>query len=223
MSDVIQQLNEIPNIAQFIADKIERMILEGEVEPGSRLVQTELADQFGVSRLPVRDALAILDKKNLLKQLPRKGMVVRTISEDEVSNLFEHRFILETYVTRHSIDKLSPEDIKKAEALIADQEATSSDNIIGLLDADEAFHRHLWSRYHNTEVLDALRSVWRRIKIVRAFARGIPNWKENSIKGHKRIVSAIRKGQYDVACSQLERGINRSRTEIFAKLRQTVS
>jgi len=66
-------INELKNVAQFIAQKLEEMILIGTLAPGQHLVQTDIATQFGVSRLPVRDALRILEKRELAVTKPRHG------------------------------------------------------------------------------------------------------------------------------------------------------
>jgi len=68
-------INELKNVAQFIAQKIEEMILVGTLAPGQHLVQTDIAAQFGVSRLPVRDALKILEKRELAVTQPRRGVI----------------------------------------------------------------------------------------------------------------------------------------------------
>ena len=215
MSDVINELNQIPNIAQFIATRIEQMILTGEIAPNSRLVQNEIADQFGVSRLPVRDAFAILHKKNLIKQLPRKGMVVRNIDKKEVDNLFEHRLLIEPYAIKKSLPHFDEKMIQEASDLIDQQSQIPEEDIIPLLDIDEAFHSHLWKCFENDEIIESLASVWRRIKVVRALARKIPNWKDKSVKGHRDILESIKEQDYNTAIKRLEKGIKRSQKEII--------
>ncbi len=214
MSTVIDELNQIPNIAQFIAERIENMILKGEISPNSRLVQNEIAEQFGVSRLPVRDAFAILHKKNLIRQLPRKGMVVRNIDTKEIENLFEHRLLIEPYAIKKSLPHFTDEMIAEAEGLIDKQEALDQEDIIGMLDVDEEFHSYLWRCFENDEIIEALNSVWRRIKIVRAFARNIPDWNQKSVKGHREIMEAIKNKDFAAAIKRLEKGIQRSKKEL---------
>src|SRR5690554_3140508 len=107
-------VNDLQNVAQFIAGQLERMILDGTLAPGTRLIQTEIAEQYKVSRLPVRDAFRILEKKELVVALPRKGMEVRRVSAKEALELFELRWLLERYAAEQSLYKFQSEDVEEA-------------------------------------------------------------------------------------------------------------
>lgn len=218
MRQFTQEVEKLPNVAQFIAEKLEGMILQGELAPGTRLIQTEVAADFGVSRLPVRDAFAILIQKDLVVALPRRGVMVREIDRQQLNNLFELRELLETHAVKRSLPHLTPADLEQAERLVAKQEKTAERDMVTLLDIDESFHRLLWSRCGNAELDAHIGDVWRRIKLIRAQARQVAGWKKRSLESHHRILASLRAGDAKAAVEQIRTGIQRSRDELIASL-----
>lgn len=211
-----QYVNGLPNVAQFIAEQLERMILDGTLAPGHRLVQTDIAERFGVSRLPVRDALQILEKKELAVNQPRRGMIVRPIEAKEVRELFELRLVLEGYAFSISAPLLAESDLERAERLVGQQEAT--DDFVQLMGIDEQFHLLLLTRFDNSEAMKHIGQVWRRIKVMRSFARDVRDWKAHSVESHRQILSMLRGKKFKEAQQCLESGIRRGRDEILEQV-----
>ena len=214
--DLTAEINELRNIAQHIAAKLEQFILDGTIAPGTRLIQTVVAEQFGVSRLPVRDAFAMLIKDELAIALPRKGIMVRPILLKEIADLFEPA------ATRKSLPRLTDADVAQARALIAAQaQIDPVKDFGGLLAADERFHRLLWSHNGNAEIDVVLSRIWNRLKLVRAQARDLPAWQTVSVSHHEQIVAAIARRQFDEATQLLETGIKRSQQELTQLISDT--
>jgi DNA-binding GntR family transcriptional regulator len=207
-------INELKNVAQFIAQKLEEMILTGALPPGQHLVQTDIAAQFGVSRLPVRDALRILEKRELAVTKPRHGMVVRPLNVREVTDLFELRRLLESHAFARSVKNFEPTDIAEAEAIIKRQEALTMGEFIHILDLDERFHIKLCSRCENAEIRSYLAKIWSRIRVLRSLERDWEDWNKNSVKSHRAILVAIKAGDYKKARQLLEEGIDRAEAKI---------
>jgi len=220
--DLTAEINELRNIAQHIAAKLEQFILDGTIAPGTRLIQTAVAEQFGVSRLPVRDAFAMLIKDELAVALPRKGIMVRPILLKDVSDLFELRLLVETAATRKSLPLLTPEDVAQARTLIAAQAKIDPvKNFAGLLAADERFHRLLWSHNDNAEIDRVLSRIWNRLKLARAQQRGLPGWQTVSVSHHEQIIAAVARQQFDEAAQLVEAGIKRSQQELTPLISQS--
>jgi len=222
MSDFNTSINELKNVSQFIAQKLEEMILSGELAPGRHLVQTEIATQFGVSRLPVRDALKILEKRELAVTLPRRGIIVRPLNPREVIDLYELRTLLESHAFAESVKNLGPADIAEADAIIKQQEALQMDHFLVLLNLDEKFHIQLCSKCANAEIKGYLAKIWSRIRVLRSLERDWQDWNKNSIKSHRRILAAIRAGDFKKGRLLLEEGIQASQAKILATVTQLV-
>lgn len=211
-----QEVSELQNVSQFIADSLEKMIMDGQLEPGEHLVQTEIAAKFGVSRLPVRDALKILEKRDLAVNLPRKGVIVRPVTVSEIKDLYELRLVLEGYVFTVSLPRLTEDDIHEAESIIKEQESIEKeDDFQRLLAIDERFHRIFWSKCQNKEFERIMVGLWNRIRVIRTFDRVTPNWRNVSASNHRKIIQAVREKDSEKARKFLEIAIIRARDEII--------
>jgi DNA-binding GntR family transcriptional regulator len=216
-------INELKNVAQFIAQKLEDMILAGELEPGRHLVQTDIATQFGVSRLPVRDALRILEKRELAVVQPRKGIMVRPLKPQEVTDLYELRLLLESHAFAQSVKNLTLADLAEADAIINEQESLQMDQFLALLALDEKFHFQLFSKCNNAELKTYLAKIWSRIRVLRSVARDEQDWNKNSIKSHRAILNAIRARDFKKSRTLLEEGIRSAESKILATVTRHAS
>src|SRR3954470_16750413 len=97
----------------LIAETLREEILRGVVAPGQALRQEELADRFGVSRLPVRDALLRLEAQGLVHVYPNRGAFVITLSADEVREIYEMRILLEGDLLERAVPKIGEDDWRR--------------------------------------------------------------------------------------------------------------
>lgn len=100
-------------------DAIRRKILSGELGPGEVLRQEALADELGVSRLPIREAITRLESEGMLNVVPHKGASVRPLSVDEIHEAFDIRQRLEPWIFAEAIPHLTPLDLSRAEEIVA--------------------------------------------------------------------------------------------------------
>lgn len=214
--DLSAGINELKNVAQFIAAKLEEMILAGTLASGQHLIQTDIADQFGVSRLPVRDALKILEQRELAVTLPRRGVIVRPLNLREVHDLYELRRLLESHAFARSVRHFDDRDIAETEEILERQESLAMDDFVRILDLDERYHMKLCSRCENEEIKASLAKIWSRIRVLRSLERDWKEWNRNSVKSHRGILAAVRAEDHRKARQLLEDGIDRAETQIAA-------
>ncbi len=223
MSELNASINELKNVSQFIAHKLEEMILIGKLEPGQRLVQTDIATQFGVSRLPVRDALMILEKREVAVTLPRRGVIVRPLNLREVRDLYGLRLLLEGHAFAQSAKNLTATDLAEAVEIIQQQESLPMDRFMELLDLDEKFHIRLCARCENAEIKLTLAKTWNRIRVLRSLERDSQDWNAASVRGHRAIVAAIQARDFTKARTLLEEGIVGAEKKILATVTRLVA
>src|SRR5699024_9343417 len=96
------QIGDREMLHNKVCSVLRKAILKGEFKAGERLVQTELAERIGVSRMPIREALRTLEIEGLVKLEPHKGAVVREISKEDITEIYELRSILEPLALRKS-------------------------------------------------------------------------------------------------------------------------
>jgi DNA-binding GntR family transcriptional regulator len=107
-------------IAERAADELRRKIMSGELPEGFQLRQDALAAEFGISRIPVREALLQLEGEGLVRIVPHKGAVVSELSLDEISELFMLRGLLEPVLLKKSAPKLTQADFAELDAILAE-------------------------------------------------------------------------------------------------------
>jgi GntR family transcriptional regulator of gluconate operon len=127
---------------EAVADQLRDEILDGRLAAGARLVETELADRFGVSRGPVRDALRELARVGLAVDLPRRGTFVSSLTESDLLEVYDIRRAIEEAAVRLTIERASDADVATMFAAVAETErAYGGDDLAAAWDADMAFHR----------------------------------------------------------------------------------
>lgn len=129
-------------LSQQIAYSLRRAILHGRYQPGDRLVEHEVATALNVSRAPVRDALRQLVQEGLVTVFPHRGAVVSPVSVDMVHDVFDVRSRLEGLAARLAARRITPEEVTRAEAMIAAMETSAQSGEPGLqVEQDLEFHR----------------------------------------------------------------------------------
>ena len=168
-----------------VRDLLEEAILDGELKPGERLRAEALAQRFGTSRTPIREALLQLEGQGLVEVEPNRGAVVRTFDRDDVLDLYEIRALLEPAAAARAAHRISADGVERLGALCAD--ASVEEQIV----ANEAFHRI---------IVEAAGSP--RLEVAMRAASGIPRtfrsvfWHDDrqraeSMMCHRRLVSAL--------------------------------
>ena len=137
-------------LSDQVYDLVRAAITAGELKPGVRLVELDLAHRYGVSQAPVRDALKRLAADGLVLQFPRRGSYVADISEEDARQAYRVRAVLEQFAATE-VCRIAPSGL--VEALDADvramREAARRDDVGGVVEGDVSFHRHVWEAAGN--------------------------------------------------------------------------
>ena len=134
-------------IASAALDELRRRILDGHYEAGMPLRQDALAEEFGVSRIPVREALFQLEAEGLVRILPHRGAVVSELSAEEVQDIFELRASLEPRLLRLSAPLLQPDDLADLHAQLQEYGVELAAGHVGRWgELNTAFHLRLYAR-----------------------------------------------------------------------------
>ncbi len=104
-------------LKERIADGVRQQIINGELEPGARLQEVEIAKAYETSRTPVREAFHLLESEGFLEIRPRRGAVVTTVSTKDIREFYELKSLLEGYAARKAVEVLPDEEISRMEAL----------------------------------------------------------------------------------------------------------
>lgn len=198
-----------------LVDKIRNALLEGRFDPGASLSQSELAKTFGVSRIPVRDALQILASEKLVEVVPGKGAKVVSVTADDLNELFDLRLHLECDLLTRAMENLNASAVREAE--YAFQKSSLEAGRPGWQSGDWLFHHTLYepaSRARQVSIIKELRAG------CSLYAGGYGNLADNTdkwIADHKALLQAYSNGEANEAHAILERHILEARDHLLAR------
>jgi DNA-binding GntR family transcriptional regulator len=197
-----------------IAAELREEILSGAHPPGARIRQEDLAGRLGASRLPVREALRMLEAEGLVTLVANTGAWVAQLSLSECEEMYQIRERIEPLLLRFNIPLHSAESIDKLEVL-ADAMETSED-VEQFLRLDREFHLSCYTAAHTSVLGDTVLQLWNRTQHYRrAFTRVFRSEGDRSVHHeHQLLVSAIRRRDIDEAERILAGHIRRTRLEL---------
>jgi DNA-binding GntR family transcriptional regulator len=210
------RLRRATSTPDLIAETLREEILRGEVEPGQALRQEELAERFGVSRLPVRDALLRLEAQGLVHVYPNRGAFVVALSADEVREIYEMRILLEGDVIERAVPRMTAESWRRIDAAHADSTRTAGGP--EWIEGDWRFHRALYEpadRPRQLATIENLRSTVARYSAGHdALPARTPEW----LADHDAILEACRARAAVAAKQRLVRHLRRAMEHVLTKL-----
>jgi len=179
-------------------DRLISELRSGTLSPGQRLRETELAQRFGLSRTPIREAIRRLESDGFVEHRPRVGAAIRELGHSEVVELYEMRIILERTAaemaaqraTQAEIDEIA--DLNAALADAGDDSATAAD-------LNTHFHRCLHLAARNRFLLDAARGLSNALMLLGPTTLGDEERVTIATGQHARIIDALRAGDKDGA------------------------
>lgn len=148
-----------------VREELRERIVTGALAPGTRLIERDLADQLGVSRVPVREALRMLEAEGMVHTVPRKGVVVNSLSRRDVEELFDVREALEVMSCRRAAERSTDEGLHDLEELLAEaRAAVAAGDPARIAQANAAFHEQITALADNlalAALMEPLRSKMR--------------------------------------------------------------
>jgi DNA-binding GntR family transcriptional regulator len=185
----------VDSVADLAYERIRGYVLGGEVAPGERLGQVELAERFGISRTPVREALRRLAGESLVDFHSNRGFRVADLGLDAVLLRMEVRSIVEPGIARLAALRRTEEDLRRLEEAIAGEEGARDG--VAAHDASRDFHLALARASGNEELARVLNSLWLVEVGRRLLSRRTadPNWLHDDVTEHREILAAVSEGR----------------------------
>lgn len=197
-----------------IAERIRGGILEGEYPPGTRIRQEDVAERFGASRVPVREALRILEHEGLVTLVANTGAWVAELTLAECEEIYQMRERLEPLLLRFSAPGLTSEDLERLQDL-AERMVAASD-VDTFLALDRAFHLGTYARATTTQLGELIVKLWNTTQPYRrAYSRSMDDdARRIAHDEHHLIVSDLRDGDIEDAERVLAAHIRRTRRQL---------
>ena len=206
-------------LRERIHDEIARMILSGELPPGSLLDERELSERLSVSRTPFREALGTLATEGLIETKPYRGTIVRDFSPKQINDLYEVRKSLEGLAVRLAVPLLSVDEVDFIDKLLGQAiEALRQDDLVEYAALDRQFHE-IFARVSGNETLqETLGRLSRQIQLCRVFANEDPNLAERTVLERAEVLAALRQKDANAAAALMEVHIAGVQRAVMRKL-----
>lgn len=197
-------------LREAIRDALRNRIFEGQYAPGMRLVERDLAAEFSVSRLPVREALRMLQQEGLVTEPATRGSVVAKLDADQVDDLFSVRSALEVLACRLAAERATDEDIARlAELVHQAKDALSRGSLAETHALNSEFHDEVTRIADNAFLRTALEPLQGRMHWLFRHVRDLPEL----VDEHEQLLAAIASRDPERAAAQSARHIEKYREQ----------
>lgn len=187
-------MNEYLPLRDVVFNTLRQAILKGELKPGERLMEIQLAQRLGVSRTPIREAIRKLELEGLVVMIPRKGAEVAKITEKSMQDVLEVRRALEGLAIQLACGRITKEEIGNLEIQGKKfVEAVETGDLVFMAEADEAFHAVIYNATQNDRLISILNNL--REQMYRYRVEYIKDTSIHPIilKEHEEIIRTVKK------------------------------
>jgi DNA-binding GntR family transcriptional regulator len=146
-----------PNLVDQVRDALLQEIASGQLEPGTRIIQEQLAQALGVSRQPVQQALLLLRNQGVLRDAPGRGLIVSPLDPAHVQNMYDMRAVIEGLACRRAAEACTEQAARQGAALVeAGRKAVASGSVARMIAADSRFHEFIYGLSGNPLIAPAM-------------------------------------------------------------------
>jgi DNA-binding GntR family transcriptional regulator len=191
----MQRPRRLETVAEQVLDHIREGILSGRLAAGVRIDQHALAEELGVSIIPVRESLRQLEAEGLIEKRPYRGAFVTELSMTELMDIYVTRESLEELATRLAVARMTPETLESLDSLIDEMsQATKAADRSALFDLNASFHFTLYTASKNAILCQIIEGLWDRSTVYRRRFTFMPERAEQALAEHREILAACRRG-----------------------------
>ena len=214
-------MNEYLPLRDVVFNTLRQAILRGELKPGERLMEIQLANKLGVSRTPIREAIRKLELEGLVLMIPRKGAEVAEITEKNLRDVLEVRCALEELAVQLACERIDDEGLEQLKsAALHFRDVLDSDDITKVAGADGAFHDVIFEATDNRRLIQLLNNLREQMYRYRIEYLKKKECYPQLIAEHKAIIDAIAAGDKEKATGITGQHINNQVNTVVGTLRQ---
>src|SRR3989304_1919350 len=187
------QIDNHLTLREKIVETIRNAIVNGQLASGTRVAEPDLADKFGISRTPIREAFRQLESEGCITVIPRRGAIVASRSPKDVADFYDLKAVLEGYAARTAAKKLTPKDIDKMESVNRQMEAAAGKkDVRKVLALHNEFHDIFVKSCGNEKLHSIVQNLVMQFQRFRLILM-MPGRVEGVIEQHREIIDAFRK------------------------------
>jgi DNA-binding GntR family transcriptional regulator len=193
------QIDNHLTLREKIVETVRNAIVNGQIPAGTRVAEPELADRFGISRTPIREAFRQLESEGFITVIPRKGAIVASLSAKDISDFYDLKMVLEGYAARCAAKSLTEKEMVKMETVNRQMEAAAEKkDLRKVLALHNEFHDIFLKACGNEKLHAIVQNMvmqFQRFRLILAMRGKI----EGSLRQHREIIDAFRKRDAQLA------------------------
>ncbi|MCL0072011.1 GntR family transcriptional regulator [Peptococcaceae bacterium] len=220
------RLDNYKPLREAVFEAVRDAIISGKFKPGERLMEVQLAEEMGVSRTPVREAIRKLELEGFVKIMPHKGAYVAKVSIKDIIDVFEVRAALEALAARLAAKRITEDELKqlKRAAMSIANLADGHDihDIEEAVKVDTGFHDIIYKASRNEKLVQFITHLREQMKRFRATSLALPGRTKMALEEHEKIVQALWDRNEELAAELSRKHIEnaeRSILEVFKNAR----
>ena len=184
-------VNEFKTMQEVIYETIKQKIVTGEYEPGRRLIANDLAEEFNVSRMPVRESLARLASIGLVELIPYKGAIVNELTAEDYVEIFHIRSVLEGLAARLACPNLTEKDLEIMQEANDEVRKMMNEDDVEFQRVNRIFHSTIWKRTKSTRLQELLSNLYSEAAQYRHMVVIRPGRLKEIHKEHEAFLDAL--------------------------------
>jgi DNA-binding GntR family transcriptional regulator len=190
-----------PALYEQVAERLRTRIFAHDLAPGAWVDEQSLAEEYGISRTPLREALKVLASEGLVTLKPRRGCYVTQLSEQDLDEIFPVMALLEGRCAAEAAVKASDDDLRRLAEIHADLERHAAANDADhFFEANQQFHNALQELAGNRWLRQLIDETRKFIKLTRRDSLNLEGRLKQSLVEHRRILAAVQHRNADDAC-----------------------
>ncbi|MCX7841960.1 MAG: GntR family transcriptional regulator [Clostridia bacterium] len=213
-------LNDYKPLREVIFASLREAIIVGELKPGERLMEVQLAEKMGVSRTPVREAIRMLELEGLVNMLPRKGAHVAQLSVKDIMDVLEVRACLDGLATSLAAQRITEDEIKTLKH-VQGQFANNieKENLQGSIKKDVEFHEVIYRASRNDKLIQIISNLREQVHRFRVIYLKDYHSPKDIVNEHLSIIEAVTAKDPQLAQNAAERHIKNQQQAILKVLK----
>lgn len=213
------KLDNYQPLREVVCETLREAIRTGALKPGERLMEIQLAEELGVSRTPVREAIRKLELEGYVIMMPRRGTYVASLSIRDVNEVFEIRTSLDSLASGLAAERITEEELERLKRLLALIGAYIEQNDMDkIVETDTEFHDLLYQVSRNTRLVGIIFNLREQLTRFRSASMSYPGRLKETLEEHSRIVDAIADGDVERAQKAAEDHMEKSEQTLLVSM-----
>ncbi|RKD31998.1 GntR family transcriptional regulator [Lacrimispora algidixylanolytica] len=220
-NDLKVNMNEYLPLRDVVFNTLRQAILKGELAPGERLMEIQLADRLGVSRTPIREAIRKLELEGLVLMIPRKGAEVAKISEKSLRDVLEVRRSLEELAIELACQRMLPDAVDELEQRQEEfKNAVLNGNPMEIAETDEAYHDVIYKGTCNDRLIQMINNLREQMYRYRLEYIKDKDKRQILLLEHDNILEAVKKRKVDEAKEAMREHIDNQEITVSRNIKE---